>query len=135
MPQTELIIGRKGDVRILHGTVSRQHARLQIQGDGYYLVDLGSSNGTYRITNGYKKAFSEGYVTPDEQISFGDYACTIRQLLETDNRQQGASGTGSGGTRPNPLDITPGPKIRCGNCARVIQATMTNCPHCGYQCG
>ncbi len=45
------IIGRDRypicDVTIREPTVSRQHARIQIEGDRYYIEDLGSLNGTY----------------------------------------------------------------------------------------
>jgi diguanylate cyclase (GGDEF)-like protein len=44
-----LVIGRGGDsdIRINDHSVSRRHARIQPNGDGYYAVDLQSTNGTY----------------------------------------------------------------------------------------
>jgi diguanylate cyclase (GGDEF)-like protein len=44
-----LVIGRGGDcdIRINDHSVSRRHARIQPNADGYYAVDLQSTNGTY----------------------------------------------------------------------------------------
>ena len=45
------IIGRDRypicDITIREPTVSRQHSRIQAEGDKYYIEDLGSLNGTY----------------------------------------------------------------------------------------
>ena len=44
-----LVIGRGADcdIRINDHSVSRRHARIQPGADGYYAVDLQSTNGTY----------------------------------------------------------------------------------------
>ncbi len=44
-----IVIGRAGDceIRISDHSVSRRHARIQPGADGYYAVDLQSTNGTY----------------------------------------------------------------------------------------
>ncbi|MBI2803636.1 MAG: GGDEF domain-containing protein [Planctomycetes bacterium] len=44
-----IVIGRAGDceIRINDHSVSRRHARIQPGADGYYAVDLQSTNGTY----------------------------------------------------------------------------------------
>ena len=46
---TPLVIGRASDcdIRINDHSVSRRHARIQPGADGYYAVDLQSTNGTY----------------------------------------------------------------------------------------
>src|SRR3954468_11693193 len=55
----DVVIGRSeaADLRIAHGAVSRQHAKLVLDGDAVALVDLGSHNGTYvnrcKITGRY----------------------------------------------------------------------------------
>ena len=48
-PSGDVVIGRSesADLRIDHGAVSRQHARLAIDGDAVSICDLGSHNGTY----------------------------------------------------------------------------------------
>ncbi len=45
----DVVIGRSesAGLRIAHGAVSRQHAKLVLDGDAVTLVDLGSHNGTY----------------------------------------------------------------------------------------
>ncbi len=49
LAQSEMIIGRDPnvDISIPSAAVSRRHARLMRDGDGYTLEDLGSSNGTF----------------------------------------------------------------------------------------
>jgi diguanylate cyclase (GGDEF)-like protein len=49
LPGTPLVIGRGGDcdIRINDHSVSRRHARIQPNADGYCAVDLQSTNGTY----------------------------------------------------------------------------------------
>ena len=46
---SEVVLGRQPDVglRLNARDVSRRHARIVVDGDRYYLEDLGSSNGTY----------------------------------------------------------------------------------------
>jgi two-component system cell cycle response regulator len=47
--ETPIVIGRASDcdIRINDHSVSRRHARIQPGADGYYAVDLQSTNGTY----------------------------------------------------------------------------------------
>ena len=47
--ETPLVIGRASDcdIRISDHSVSRRHARIQPGADGYYAIDLQSTNGTY----------------------------------------------------------------------------------------
>ncbi|HEX9840751.1 MAG TPA: FHA domain-containing protein [Anaerolineales bacterium] len=49
LTRSEIIIGRDStvDVVVPSSAVSRRHARLMREGEGYMLEDLGSSNGTY----------------------------------------------------------------------------------------
>lgn len=48
LEKPEIIIGRRGcDVNLDDPEISRQHASIEIQGDGATLRDLGSTNGTY----------------------------------------------------------------------------------------
>ncbi len=45
-----LVVGRMADcaLRLQDGSVSRRHARLELRGDSWWVVDQGSSNGTFR---------------------------------------------------------------------------------------
>src|SRR3954469_6443543 len=47
--ETPIVLGRGSDceIRINDHSVSRKHARIQPGSDGYYAVDLQSTNGTY----------------------------------------------------------------------------------------
>ena len=49
LQQTDTVIGRTEDcqVRNTDASVSRAHARVECREDGYYAIDLGSTNGTF----------------------------------------------------------------------------------------
>ncbi|HEX3315905.1 MAG TPA: GGDEF domain-containing protein [Gemmataceae bacterium] len=49
LAETQIVLGRGSDceIRINDHSVSRKHARIQPGSDGYYAVDLQSTNGTY----------------------------------------------------------------------------------------
>lgn len=65
------VIGRSGDVRVSNDWVSGKHAELRLKGDGFRLVDLGSTNGT---TVGGQKAVAmvEVPVRWGEEVQFGE---------------------------------------------------------------
>jgi pSer/pThr/pTyr-binding forkhead associated (FHA) protein len=44
-----LVIGRSQDSDLVvdHNTVSRQHATIKLEGERFYLYDMGSTNGTF----------------------------------------------------------------------------------------
>jgi pSer/pThr/pTyr-binding forkhead associated (FHA) protein len=44
-----LVIGRsqENDLVVDHNTVSRQHATIKLEGEQFYLYDMGSTNGTF----------------------------------------------------------------------------------------
>ncbi len=62
---TPLVIGRgaESDLRINDNSVSRRHARIQPGGDGYYAIDLQSTNGTFVNDN----------QAPMSKLKDGDY--------------------------------------------------------------
>ena len=76
LDQARVVIGRGAgvDVRIPHLSVSESHASLRDEGDGYVLVDQGSTNGTkvngVVLPLGRKRKLSEG-----DRIEVG--ACTL----------------------------------------------------------
>lgn len=75
LTRPEIIIGRDPnvDLTIPSPAVSRRHARLIRQGEGYLLEDLGSSNGTY--LNG-ERLLEQRELKTGDQIRFGQ-AVTI----------------------------------------------------------
>jgi DNA-binding winged helix-turn-helix (wHTH) protein len=77
LDQDETTIGRSEicDLVIPHSTVSRLHARIELQHDRYVLFDAGSANGTFvngeRIEDGYQ-------LSTDDEIWLGSSAVTLR---------------------------------------------------------
>ena len=65
-----LVLGRglQCDVVVNHDTVSRRHAELRRCGDGCFVSDLGSSNGTWV---GGRRVEQRERVSPGEQILLG----------------------------------------------------------------
>lgn len=70
--KTEITIGRtKGnDIVLPKGNVSKQHTRIFKRDNGYYIVDMGSTNGTY--VNGRKVA-NEQSLSGIDKIYIGDF--------------------------------------------------------------
>ncbi len=65
-----VIVGRDPDavsVHITDGIVSKTHLKILPRGDQFYIVDLGSTNGTY--VNG--KKIKETLVNPDDEVQIG----------------------------------------------------------------
>lgn len=85
----EIIIGRDPnvDISIPSPAVSRRHARLTRQGEGYLLEDLGSSNGTF--LNG-ERLVVQRLLKSGDQIRFGQ-AITLTYKAPTDVQQTAAS--------------------------------------------
>jgi hypothetical protein len=72
---SRVTIGRLGScaLTLTDSTVSREHAALVRRGDGWWVVDLGSTNGT-RV-NGVRAA--EQPVAPGDRIELGDVAVDL----------------------------------------------------------
>ena len=81
MKKRAYIIGRKGQIQLLDKTTSSKHAELAFLDDRLYLTDLNSTNGTYLVDHGEKKRFKEGYIELDQIISFGNYICSVKELV------------------------------------------------------
>lgn len=65
--------GPECEVVILHRSVSRRHAEIQVEGGKMVLRDLGSTNGT--LVNGH--AIREAHVALDDEIGFGDVRARV----------------------------------------------------------
>lgn len=64
-------------------SVSKLHAELTVSADGrnYYLVDCGSSNGTFVQRQGRWERIKQEVVKPDESVRFGTNIVQMRDLL------------------------------------------------------
>lgn len=69
IPPTPVIVGRdpRSDIVIKSETISKSHLKIIPKGDQFFLVDLGSTNGTY--VNGEK--ITETLITPDDIVQLG----------------------------------------------------------------
>ena len=83
MSKKSYIIGRAGDNPLYDDTVSRRHARLDVEGDECFLTDLESRNGTYLIRDKQLLPFTKGRVTDDQVFAFGECVRTMTQLLSS----------------------------------------------------
>ena len=81
MPKNSYIIGRAGDIALYDDTVSRRHARLDVEGDECFLTDLESRNGTYLIDEKQLLPFTKGPLTNEMVFAFGECVRTVGQLL------------------------------------------------------
>lgn len=84
--------GEECDIYLPDRQVSRLHARIEWRGDGYYLVDLGSKNGTH--LNGQEVTVEPAELHDGDEIqvalrfklAFVDAGATAPLSLETDRR-------------------------------------------------
>lgn len=76
------VVGRQGDVLVEDTRVSRQHARVTLDGSTVIVEDLGSTNGTSvggsRLGSGEKKTLGNG-----EKMSLGGFELTVSMPGET----------------------------------------------------
>jgi len=77
------LIGRHGNVKLNDETVSRRHARLEVDGDALHLTDLNSRNGTYEVRDTELVPFTAGPVERSQVFAFGECVRTVAQLIRT----------------------------------------------------
>jgi hypothetical protein len=99
-----LVIGRQADADLVVGDelVSRQHARLDFDGDELVIEDLGSTNGTY--LNG-ARVVTRAIVSEDDRILLGG---TIIKVMARDVRAVLAGATATAPMLPR-VETTPPP--------------------------
>jgi len=85
-----LVVGRannssKPDIELpaSQDSVGRRHAEITLGTSGEcYIVDTGSSNGTFVADNGKWKRIQQSALTSTTPIRLGDYETTISALLQ-----------------------------------------------------
>lgn len=77
--------------------VSRRHAEIYIVDDRVFLRDLDSKNGTFLLDGGRLVRLTEGYVRPQQLVSFGGSLRRVSKLLE---EACARSGRANGGADP-----------------------------------
>ena len=81
------------DIVLEHNSVSRQHAELRATENGWRLLDLGSTNGTY--LNGKKLGFGQWPIRCKDVIKCGDIQLQVESLsLPTGKLNQSGQDTG-----------------------------------------
>lgn len=96
-PMETIIVGKQGEQRfpITQDGVSRQHARVIIDGGHWIIEDLDSTNGTFvRDADGFFHRISRVEISEDTVIRLGDessngYSFMAHHLLETDPNDYG----------------------------------------------
>lgn len=68
-------------IRLNHSTVSQRHAELFVINGTYYLADLGSRNGTWRVGDNGDERLSEAEVDLDDLLRFGEMELRLRDLI------------------------------------------------------
>lgn len=68
-------------------SVSRPHLEITVTEDGmYYVVDVGSANGTSVLRDGQWHRLTQDYVRENERLRLGTYETTIQALLGRNGR-------------------------------------------------
>lgn len=78
--QEKLVVGRdpEADVVIDNPSVSRNHAEIRREGDGWVLEDLGSSNGTFLHGDRIQSAVG---LEPGDEIGFGKFSLVFKKAV------------------------------------------------------
>ena len=82
-PTRVIRIGRGSgcDVDLEEETVSRRHAELRLEAEGWTLFDLNSSNGTFVTRDGREARCNRALVTASDQLRFGSVETTLPEIF------------------------------------------------------
>lgn len=79
LAKPRVVLGRskEADIRVPDENISRRHAEVRLEGDGYWIVDLGSTNGT--LVNG--KRVDRARLEDDDRITLGSTEIVFGRTL------------------------------------------------------
>lgn len=105
-PRLERRAGGRGTgnyIGIRDQRVSRRHAEIYVVDDRVFLRDLGSKNGTFVLDHGRVARLDEGYVRPQQLVSFGGCLRRVSKLIAeaSTNADQADAGRPENGSSPN----------------------------------
>lgn len=106
MTHRSYIIGRAGDILLYDNTVSRRHARLDVDGAEFHLEDLDSRNGTFEIRDKQLVPIMRQRVSLDQVFAFGECVRSMTQLLGAAAGDEMAAAGLVSQLSPDPNDAT-----------------------------
>ena len=115
------VVGRERgcDLRVRDASVSRQHAQITHLPDGLYVIDLGSTNGTFVLQGNEWRTVREAFVAPSDHLRFGHFEIGVAELVSL---CAGGRDRPSGAGGPEHLD-PDGPKMRDPSTGEVMDAS------------
>src|SRR3954464_12684397 len=118
LPQGDTLVGRSANCQVTldDPLVSREHARIRIQGASAVLQDLGSRNG---VQLGGQPIDRTAPLSNGDRIRIGTQELVFLELPANAERPT------HGATRQT------GFMCHCANCARAFPAELVACPACG----
>ncbi|MBN1676091.1 MAG: FHA domain-containing protein [Kiritimatiellae bacterium] len=124
-------VGRASDseIRLQSESVSTHHARIERKPDGWYVVDLGSTNGTTLND----AVISISRLNHDDRIEFGDVPARFL-LSEQEQAEQGGVEPIAVSVQPDqPVALAPIQRgaMLCARCQAPLGPGMQVCPYCG----
>jgi predicted component of type VI protein secretion system len=89
--KTSVIAGRSPDCDLVipHQGVSRRHCKIELEGDKFFITDLGSANGV-SIDSERIPAEIRTFILPSSQLNLGTLECTLS--LSGDDQDQDEDG-------------------------------------------
>jgi hypothetical protein len=118
LPQGDTLVGRSANCQVTldDPLVSREHARIRIEGAAASVEDLGSRNG---VQLGGQPITGKAFLTNGDRIRIGTQELVFLELPANAERP------GRGATRQT------GFMVHCAACARAYPAELLACPACG----
>lgn len=114
----ELGRGDACDIVLLDGAASRRHARFEVRGSDYYVLDLGSTNGTF--VNGVR--IHEARLTDGDEIVLGGVRCKFRAAMPAETMVVGAAPAARGSAGPAKEGDAAGARSPIGRNALFLAA-------------